>query len=404
MLLVCFNSFASIIYVDKNATGNNNGSSWANAYTTIELAFTNSIVGDQIWVAAGVYKPAGTSRSTTYNIPNGVGVYGSFAGTETLLSQRNLANGATTTLNGDINTVGTQTDNCYSVVKFTNSSNLTVFDGFKIVNGYNNSSTSGGAIYNSGGQPTIRNCEMIANYAFGGGAFGNSTDDAAVTTLINCKITNNSALDGGGIYNNHGTLKIINCDISSNTASYGGGISVQFDTVLIDRTILSGNSASNRGGAIYLDNQECHTEVYNSLISGNFANEAAGIGMNSAFSNSEISKVIGCTIVNNRNESTDPNSSWTIVLPYGGALFYNNILTNNINGRALLNGTVINCIIDVAYLSASSTNVTTTAPNYVNPNIAAAAPFSHDGYDYRLNALTWNQCRSQFVGEPVIRT
>jgi len=91
---------AAIIYVNKNATGANNGSSWTNAYTTIEAAFANSIVGDKIWIAQGVYKPTGTTRSTTYNIPNGVEVYGSFAGTETNVNQRDFSNGPTTTLNG----------------------------------------------------------------------------------------------------------------------------------------------------------------------------------------------------------------------------------------------------------------------------------------------------------------
>jgi predicted outer membrane repeat protein len=382
MALVCLNTFASTIYVNKNATGSNNGTSWTNAYTTMELAFSNSIVGDQVWVAAGVYKPAGTSRSTAYNIPNGVAVYGSFAGTETALLQRDLSGGATTTLNGDINAVGVATDNCYSVVKFTNVSNLTIFDGFKIINGYNNSSTSGGAIFNSGGQPTIRNCELIANYAARGGAFGNST--SGVTTLIGCKIRNNSATEGGGIQNGSGILKLIGCDISDNTASYGGGMNVEFDNVIIDRTIFSGNSASNTGGAIYLDNAESSTEIYNSLFSGNFANEESVLGMNSAFSNGYVSKVVNCTIVNNRNTSTDPNSSWTVTLPYTSAIFHNNIMSNNTTGRLLLNGTVVNCIIDGAYLPSTSSNVTTTAPTYVAAYIPAAAPFAHDNYNFRL--------------------
>lgn len=386
MVLLCANAIASTIYVNKNATGANNGTSWTNAYTTIETAFANSIVGDQIWVAAGVYKPAGTSRSTTYLIPNGVAVYGSFAGTETALAQRDLSGGATTTLNGDINTVGVQTDNCYYVVRFTNASSLTVLDGFKIVNGYNNSSVYGGAIYNSGGQPTIRNCEMIANYAAKGGAFGNSTIDSNVTTLVNCKIRNNSAGEGGGIFNNSGILKLINCDVTSNTANYGGGIHVEFDQVIIDRTILSGNSASETGGAIYLDNAACSTEIYNSLMVGNFANDESVLGMNSAFSNPEYSKIVNCTIANNRNTSTDANLSFIITLPYNGAAFHNNIMTNNTAPRALLNGTVVNCIIDMGFVPASQTGVTTVAPSFMMANIPAAAPFAHDGYNYRLNS------------------
>lgn len=380
---------AAIIYVDKNATGNNNGTTWANAYTSIELAFSNSIVGDKIWVAQGVYKPTGTLRTTAYNIPNGVEVYGSFVGNETAINQRNFTNGPTTTLNGDINSIGVNTDNCYSVVKFTNVSSLTVFDGFKIINGYNNSSStaSGGAISNIGGQPHIRNCEFLANFAINGGAIGNSTTLANITTITSCKITNNSSsLDGGAIYNNSGTLKLIDCDISSNTAPYGGAINVQFDFVLVDRCKISGNSASITGGVVYLDNADSKIEIYNSLLVGNFAPEKSVMGMNSPVSNTNISKIIGCTIVNNRNTETNPNSSFVIVMPYNNGVFQNNILTNNISPRVLLNGNVSNCIIDEIYVANSSANVTTTAPTFVNPNIAAAAPFQHTNYDYRLSS------------------
>lgn len=384
LLLMTSYANAAIIYVNKNATGANNGSSWTNAYTTIEAAFANSIVGDKIWIAQGVYKPTGTTRSTTYNIPNGVEVYGSFAGTETNVNQRDFSNGPTTTLNGDINTVGVQTDNCWSVVKFTNVSSLTIFDGFKIINGYNNSSTYGGAIYNSGGQPTIRNCEMIANYATDGGAFGNATTEANVTTLINCKIRNNSATEGGAIFNQSGTLKLINCDVTSNTAGYGGAIHVEFDHVIIDRGIFSGNSASASGGVVYLDNSDTSIEFNNSLLVGNFAPEKSVMGMNSPVSNTNISKFIGCTIVNNRNTGTNPNSSFIIVLPYNNGYFQNNIMTNNTSPRVLLNGYVSNCVIDQTIAANSTANLSTTTPTFINANNPTAAPFAHDDYNYRL--------------------
>lgn len=386
-VLFSFYLNASVIYVNKDALGANNGTSWINAYNTIEQAFGNSIVGDQIWIAQGVYKPIGTSRSTSYIIPNGVEVYGSFVGNETSVSQRTFLNGPTTTLNGDINSIGVQTDNCYTVVKFVNASSLTIFDGFKIINGYNNSSSYGGAIYNQGGQPTIKNCDLIANYATNGGAFGNNTSASLVTTLISCKIKNNSAyLDGGAIINQSGTLKLINCDISNNTAVYGGAVNVTSNLLIADRCIFSGNSASGNGGAIYLDNTNSSIEMYNSLIVGNYAPEKSVMGMNSPVSNTNVSKIIGCTIVNNRNASTDPNSSFVIIMPYNNGVFRNNIMTNNISPRVLLNGYVSNCIIDEIIAANSTANVTTIAPSFVNANIAAAAPFAHNEFDYKLNS------------------
>ena len=57
-LLLAFSSnlFAARYYVDKNATGANNGSNWTNAYLTIQNAFASSIVGDEIWVSNDVGK------------------------------------------------------------------------------------------------------------------------------------------------------------------------------------------------------------------------------------------------------------------------------------------------------------------------------------------------------------
>ncbi len=389
-LFFSLNMNASIIYVNKNATGLNNGTSWTNAYITIENAFNNSIVGDKIWISQGVYKPQGTYRSSHFTIPNGVEVYGSFIGNETLLSQRDLSNGAITTLNGDIGVVGTSNDNCYYVVGFLNASNLTILDGFKIVNGYNNSGSSyGGAIYNFGSQPTIRNCELIANWGSAGGGLGIDTNDSFVTTLINCKIKSNQSNYGGGIFIYSGTLKLIGCDVSNNSANYGGAVHVEFDYLIADRCYFSGNTASNYGGAIYLDNAASSATIYNSLIVGNLATEESFMGMNSVLSNEEISKVVNCTIANNRNSGTDPNTSFIISLPYNnGSIFHNNIIVNNISPREILNGDASNCIFDNTYNTNSSSNIINGTPTFINPNIPENAPFYHEGFNYRITSAS----------------
>lgn len=57
VLGVIFNLFvlselqAAIIYVDVNASGSNNGSSWSNAYVDLQDALDNSAAGDEIRVA-----------------------------------------------------------------------------------------------------------------------------------------------------------------------------------------------------------------------------------------------------------------------------------------------------------------------------------------------------------------
>jgi len=45
------------LYVDADATGTNNGSSWEDAYTYLQDALNAAVPGNVIWVAKGVYKP-----------------------------------------------------------------------------------------------------------------------------------------------------------------------------------------------------------------------------------------------------------------------------------------------------------------------------------------------------------
>src|SRR5512142_2257923 len=86
-------SAATIHYVKAGASGANNGTSWANAYKSLQSALAAAARNDQIWVAKGTYKPTARTdpndpRSVTFTLPSGVAIYGGFAGTETLLSQR----------------------------------------------------------------------------------------------------------------------------------------------------------------------------------------------------------------------------------------------------------------------------------------------------------------------------
>ncbi len=76
---------AAIRYVKWNAGGANNGTSWTNAYTSLQSALAAASSGAEIWVAAGTYGPtAGTDRTVSFTLKIGVEIYGGFAGTETL--------------------------------------------------------------------------------------------------------------------------------------------------------------------------------------------------------------------------------------------------------------------------------------------------------------------------------
>src|SRR5690606_20949896 len=92
--------------VNASASGANNGSNWANAYTDLQSALTSASctgTGNEIWVAQGVYKPtpSTTDREAAFHIGADTQLYGGFAGSETAREQRNPRTHVTV-LSGDI--------------------------------------------------------------------------------------------------------------------------------------------------------------------------------------------------------------------------------------------------------------------------------------------------------------
>lgn len=85
------------IYVNSAATGANNGSSWADAYTDFQSAIDDTS-SPNVWVAAGTYTPGADG----YMVGRQMNIYGSFAGNETSVEDRDIA-GNPTTFNGDVN-------------------------------------------------------------------------------------------------------------------------------------------------------------------------------------------------------------------------------------------------------------------------------------------------------------
>ncbi len=74
----------------------------------------------------------------------------------------------------------------------------------------------------------------------------------APPTLVDCRITGNSASAGGGLaLGGHGTPTLVRCEVADNTALYGGGLLCQVATAALDGCIFAGNAADSSGGGIY---------------------------------------------------------------------------------------------------------------------------------------------------------
>jgi hypothetical protein len=206
-----------VVYVDDSATGANNGTSWADAYTSLQdaLAFKSlSGSGAEIWVAAGTYYPDEGSgytdgdRMAAFQLRNNLTIYGGFAGDEPAdfdVNQRDI-DGNPTILSGDIDKDGLLDGENSLHVVFNNENGLdatAVLDGFTISGGLANGERlpheRGAGMFNRAVSPTIRNCTFTGNEARhnGGGIFNYE----AAPTVINCLFFENTANLGGAVYN-----------------------------------------------------------------------------------------------------------------------------------------------------------------------------------------------------------
>jgi parallel beta-helix repeat protein len=346
------------IYVKANASGFNDGTNWTDAYTSLQDALSASMRYFDIWVAAGTYYPTtGTDPAISFNMKNDVAIYGGFAGTETSLIERNIANNVTI-LSGNIGNPGVSTDNSYNVVYNYNVGSTAILDGFTIQGGW--IIGLGGGISNEFSSPTIANCTITGNFAYNGGGISNSMASSPV--LSNCTITSNSASNsGGGVFNSGSSATLINCAISgNNAASDGGGVSNSNSNTTLTNCAISGNSAQNGGG---ICNYGSSPELTNCTISGNSAiGDGGGI-----YNLSNSSPVLtNCTISGNTAGSNGGGvGNWNSLPLLINCLIYGNSANSgggiyNSSSSALTNCTITeNTAINgggVYYLNSSSSS------------------------------------------------
>ncbi|HEY0110976.1 MAG TPA: right-handed parallel beta-helix repeat-containing protein, partial [Fibrella sp.] len=274
------NATPAIRYVRTDGTNADpaTATTWATSTTNLQGAIDASAAGDQVWIAAGTYKPGGnanTDREKSFAMKNGVAIYGGFAPTGSpTLTARN-PDSFTTVLSGNLGTVGES----YHVILNSGGLNATaVLDGFVITDGNANGSgldneAFGGGMLNVSSSPTLTNCLFVSNSASRGGGMGNR--GSSNPTLTNCRFVSNSASQGGGMYNISGSSPTLtNCNFVSNIAS------------------------SNRGGGMFnLDNSSP------SLTNCNFQSNTASVSGAGMYNQSSSPNLTNCSFLNNGNPS-----------------------------------------------------------------------------------------------------
>jgi predicted outer membrane repeat protein len=381
-------TFANTWFVNSNAAGANTGANWSNAFNDLQTAISVSAFGDEIWVAAGTYKPTLTSVRTIYfEIKNGTKVYGGFNGTETFLNERNpIIN--VTTLSGEISTISAF-DNSYHVVYFWNTGNQTLINGFTITAGnaiLDGSADAGGGIYASNSSAVIEDCKFVSNIGDYGGAFAQV--NAGICTVKKCVFEANiSNTVGGAVYLSNDMAFFTDCYFNYNQSSGdGGAVYLNSSEFNFDRCVFAANTSVDDGSVFYVGNFAALI-LSNSLLVGNYASGQEVISM-SEFLNQEINKITNSTVAHNRQLQ---NGSGTRAITMNSiSTIANSIIWDN-GGDAEVLATglnISNCILQPAATNATGTNIISINPQFINPGVLNSAPFDTSNLDYHLGLFS----------------
>ena len=299
-------------WVLANGSDANDGTNEETAFASIQEAIDSAGTNDLIMVGNGCYSPFWTSNKCVRII----------------------------SVNGPENTIidGGNTQRCATLG--TSGQKLTFISGFTFRNGRAEKSAGGGT---RGG--TISNCIYQANCAGrGGGAAGGILYDSTLSgNFIVGK--NNTPIDTGSLTGFGGgtdSSTLVNCLVSNNTAMCGGGTCGG----TISNSCIVGNTAESTGGCQggYLFNCRVIGNVSTSYIGGASAvMENCWIegnrGKNGGGCGSSTS-VVNCVIFKNES-STSGGGAYDATLI--NCTVYSN--TASVSGGGVFRGSVVNSIV-----------------------------------------------------------
>jgi len=309
---LCFCSLMTAqVYVNANASGTNDGTSWTDAYNKLQTALDSADSGSQLWIAAGTYLPEAVVDLDTmsFSIDKPLELYGGFDGTELTLEERDWETNITRLsadnngddVNGDYDNF--RSDNArHVIVIFLEEPGEILFDGVSITNaaGYLTDPPQGAPDFT----PWL-----------GGGILA-----SASVRLSNCIFAENTSYVGGAVFitgqeaMNTDRVIVNNCEFSGNRSALGTLRFQDLSNISFQNTLIENNSSSGFGGGVVFGNSNASFE--DCIFRGNISETSIGGGLfgfqNAANTFTDPTVVIrGCSFEEN-------------FAAFGGGFAYNN--------------------------------------------------------------------------------
>lgn len=371
----------------------------------------------EILVAGGTYKPSNERNTTaavthdqrlySFEVPQGVSIYGGFVGTEFISSKVQDGNDLTTIpgVTGTFTCMGDITDilNARTYSDFNQNginepwelANQTILSGQ--INASSTAQNAYHVVFTDKGTATTANPVVLDGLTVMNGETDNQ---------LSISTDENEQGRGGGIYSNGVTYTISRCRLLNNTAVRGGAVFVRDADLNLSGCILAGNktveneaSASgntttlkSRGGAAYVSgiSKAVNLRAVNTLWANNeSAGEGGAIGTNYAegvsSSHDPLLYIMNNTFVRNK-AITNP----VIYTHNGKSSIVNTLLWGNL-GDTYQNPTNLSTIYDVSYCASdvdyvnkfasgknhnillSTDNMDDNGPRFTNPSTVAGA-------------------------------
>jgi hypothetical protein len=371
----------SQFYVDLNATGAGNGTTWADAFTTIQAgvnAARDAGGNLEVWVAQGTY----TDNLHLYQDTNysGINLLGGFASGDVLADRdpdtkvtiMTAAGHRNITIGGNENqpsnvvidgfTLQTTAGQLNGGVHAIYAPNVTLRNLKVTVDmGEMGESGTNGSLNIEGGSALLENIEAdgcrsyngaalrawratvtVVDSTFTNGRVGQHGGavwlmDTSDATFENCAFTNNVAGGGGGAVMSdwgNGPSSFTNCTFSGNQHSGYIGAAIAYgpspSAHTVENCVFTGNTGS---GVVMTDNApQGGVNLVNCLFSANATSSSTGVSVQSVYSAfqagvSGVVNVVNCTFADNAGA----NSGGTLAL---GADYEVNVLNTIAWGNA----------------------------------------------------------------------